>query len=70
MNDFDFIESVKNMKSISEICKEYGIDYSNLTCNRTTQENVKKVADRLKIEIYKIYAILTFIESEKAKNVK
>ena len=69
MNDFDFIESFKNMKSISDICKEYGIDYSNLTTNRTTQENIKKVADRLKIEVYKLYAILTFIEREK-KDVK
>lgn len=69
MNDFDFIESFKNMKSISDICKEYGIDYSNLTTNRTTQENIKKVADRLKIEICKLYAILTFIEREK-KDVK
>lgn len=54
MNDFDIIMQFKNMKSIGDICKELNIDYSNLIRGKSTKENEHKVAQELKLELYKI----------------
>lgn len=54
MEDFDIIMQFKNMKSIGDICKELNIDYSNLIRGKSTKENEHKVAQELKLELYKI----------------
>lgn len=57
MEDFDFImEYKKNMKSVGKICKEFGIDYPNLSRGKTSKENEKKVADELKKQVIKLYS--------------
>lgn len=54
MKDFDIIMAFKKMRSISEICKGLGIDYSNLIRGNTTAENEHKVVQELKLELYKL----------------
>ena len=56
MEDFDFIMEYKNMKSVGKICKEFGIDYPNLSRGKKTRENEKKVADELKKQVIKLYS--------------
>ena len=56
MDDFDFIMEYKNMKSVGKICKEFCIDYSNLSSGKTSKENEKKVADELKKQVIKLYS--------------
>lgn len=52
------------MKSISEICEENKINYTNLVYGKTTKENEQKVASALKIEILKIYALIKLMEDK------
>lgn len=56
MDDFEFIMEYKNMKSIGKICKEFGIDYPNLSRGKTSKENEKKVADELKKQVIRLYS--------------
>lgn len=56
MTDLEFITEYRKMKKISDICKEYGIDHTNLIYGRTTKENTEIVANILKNEIKKIYS--------------
>ena len=54
--------TVKNMKSINKICEENNIDVSNLLKGTTSKDNIKKVANELKLEIIKLYALFDFIQ--------
>lgn len=54
--NYNFIIEYKNIKSISQICKELNVDYSNVIKNRTTAENIKKVSDELKKQIIYLYS--------------
>lgn len=54
MEDFEIIMQFKNMKTIGEICKELKVDYSNLISGKSTKENEHRVAQALKLELYKI----------------
>ena len=65
MNDLEFIKAYKDMKSISEICDEFKINYTNLIYGKTTSENEEKVANSLKMEVLKIYALLKMKLEEK-----
>ena len=56
MENYNFILEYKNLKSISQICKDFGIDYSNLINKRTTNENMKKVADELRKQVIYLYS--------------
>lgn len=67
MEDIDLIMEYKNIKSIFEICEELKIDYSNIMNNRTTKENYKKVYDKIKIEILKIYGLIQIKEQYNVK---
>lgn len=58
MNDKEFIKQYKNMKSVSAICDELGIDKGNVSRETITDEQAKKIADELKFEIVKIYSSL------------
>lgn len=62
MEDFDIITSYKEMKSIKKICEELKVDYSNLMNGKATKENEKKVADKIKVECFKMYSILKLME--------
>ena len=62
MDDMNFILAYKDMKSISDICDELKINYSNLVNGKTSNENEKKVVDKLKIECYKIYSLVKLME--------
>ena len=62
MEDFDIITSYKEMKSIKKICEELEIDYPNLMSGKTTKENEKKVAGKIKVEVFKMYSILKLME--------
>lgn len=66
MTDYEFILAYKDMKPISVICDDLKINYSNLINGKSSKENEKKVADKLKIESYKIYSLLNMME---VKNV-
>lgn len=55
MTDLEFILLVKEI-SISEVCKNENISYSNLIRGKTTKENEKKIADILKLKINNIYS--------------
>ena len=56
MNDKEFIKLYKNLKSISSICDELGIDKGNVSRETISDEQAKKLADELKFEIVKIYS--------------
>lgn len=60
MSNYDFIIEYKKLKSISNICEELGINYSNLINNKTTDENEKKVASLLKKQIIEMYDLILF----------
>lgn len=62
MEDIDIIDLYKDMKSIRKICEELQIDYSNLMNRKTSKENNKKVVDKIKIEVLKIYSVLKIME--------
>lgn len=64
MGDYDLIISYKEMKSIKKICEELEIDYSNLINGKTSKENEKKVADRIKVECFKMYSIIKMMEEK------
>ena len=62
MDEKDIITSYKEMKSIKKICEELEIDYSNLINGKTSKENEKKVAGKIKVECFKMYSILKLME--------
>lgn len=62
MSNYDFIIEYKKLKSISNICEELGINYSNLINNKTTEENEKKVANLLKKQIIEMYDLIIFYD--------
>lgn len=62
MKDIDFILAYKDMKSISDICEELKINYSNLVNGRTSAENEKKVVEKIRLECYKIYSLVQMME--------
>lgn len=64
MEDFDLITMYKEMKSIKKICEDLEIDYSNLLTGRTTKENEKQVACKIKVEIFKMYSIIKLMEEK------
>ena len=64
IDDLEFIKAVKEMKSISDICEEMKINYTNLVYGKTTKENEQKVANALKVEILKIYALIKLREEK------
>lgn len=53
MKDIELIHKIKNIK-LGNICKRNKIDYTNLIYGRTSKENVKKIADELRKELYPI----------------
>lgn len=67
MDFFTFIIAYKDMKSIGKICDELNISYSNLVNGKTSEENEKKVVDKLKIEVFKIYASLNLLGENNGK---
>lgn len=64
MNDYDLITAYKEMKSIRKICEETEVDYSNLINEKTSKENAKKVADKIKVECFKMYSIIKMMEEK------
>lgn len=56
MSDLEFINEYRNMLKISDLCNEYNINQSNLIYGKSSKENEKLVASRLKLEIERIYA--------------
>lgn len=56
MNDFEFIQEYKKMKSIKKICEKANIDYKNLMKNKTTKDKTSVVADICKVEVIKMYS--------------
>lgn len=62
MDEKDIITSYKEMKSIKKICEELDIDYSNLMNGKATKDNEKKVANKIKVECFKMYSFLKLME--------
>ena len=58
LDDYNFILAIKDLKTIPKICKELEIDYTNLIKGRSTEENEKRVASILKLEILKAYCYI------------
>lgn len=67
MEDIDIIMEYKDMKSLLTICDELKIGYSNLMAKNTTKENYKKVYDKIKIEILKMYGLIQIKEQYNVK---
>ena len=65
MSDYEFIMTIKDMKTISDICSELKIDYANVMKGTASKENITKVANKLKVEITKMYSIIKFLEEQK-----
>ena len=51
MKDIDLIKEIKNIK-IGNICKSNKVDYTNLIYERTTKENIKKIANEIRRKLY------------------
>ena len=62
MDEKDIITSYKEMKSIKKICEELEIDYSNVINGKTSKENEKKVANKIKVECFKMNSFLKLME--------
>lgn len=54
LDDLDIIKAFKNMRTIGNICKDLHIDYSNVIQGKADKENIHKVVQELKLELYKI----------------
>ena len=54
LEDYNIILKFKEMRSIGDICKDLGIEYANVVQGKTTKENMHKVVQELKLELYKI----------------
>ena len=65
MDELDLIKAYQDMKALSIICEENKINYSNLINGKTTKENEQKIANAVKMEILKIYALLKIKMEEK-----
>ena len=46
------------MRSVSNVCKDLGVDMANISRRTTSEENIKKVANELKFEIVKAYSAI------------
>lgn len=57
MNNLEFIIQVKEL-SISKICKENNVDYTNLIKGRLSKEKENLITDIIKSKIIKIYSSL------------
>ena len=64
MDELEFIKAYKNMKSLTTICDENKINYSNLINGKSTKDNEKKISDAIKKEIIKTHALLFNIKME------
>lgn len=56
MTDLELITEYRNMRKLSDICKEYKINQSNLIYGQSSKEKQKIVADILRNEINKIHS--------------
>ena len=66
MKDLEVIEEYRNMKNLTEICREFGSDRSNLLRGHD-KKNEKKVANVCKYEIMKLASKLILEEQEKCQ---
>lgn len=56
MTNLELITEYRNLRKISDICKEYGINHSNLIYGQSSDEKEQIVADIIKEEINKIHS--------------
>lgn len=68
MTNLEFINIVKNSKSVGDICSELQINYSNVTHGVSSATNEQLVVDKIKEEIIKLYNLLEVYEKEKIKD--
>lgn len=71
MTNLEFIEKYKNMNKVSDFCKIFGFDSSNIVRGRSTKENEEKIATLCKLEIIKMYNEIlqdNIVEINKLKN--
>ena len=57
MDDLDFVNEYRKMKNLSEICKKFGADRSNLI-KGNDKKNIHAVANVCRCEIIRMYNIL------------
>ena len=71
MTNLEFITKYKDMNKISDFCKKFGFDSSNIVRGRSTKENEEKIATLCKLEIIKMYNEIlqdNIVEINKLKN--
>lgn len=56
MTNLELITEYRNLRKISDICKEYGINQSNLIYGQSSSEKEQIVADIIKNEIQKLHS--------------
>lgn len=54
MNDFEFIQEFKKMKSIKKICEELDVNYKMILLNKACEDDIHLVAQNCKAEIIKL----------------
>lgn len=68
---FDFIEKIKNQETISDVCKNHAINYSNLVHNKTSDYNKKVVAEELAKNILYLYGYaVAYLSTRGVENEK
>lgn len=63
MTDSEYIQEYKEMKSINEICKEVGVDSSNLLRGKAKKFE-SEVAKKCKCEIIRLYNIIVLGDTD------
>ena len=61
MSDLEFIKAFQKIK-LTDICKELGINYSNLYAGRTTNKNVARIKQNI---IDRINKLMEQVENER-----
>lgn len=70
MSDLELIDFYVKSKSVSAMCNDIGIKYTNLVKNATKKENIEKIAFEVKLEIIRLYNGLVASEIKNTQELR
>lgn len=70
MSDLELINFYVRAKSVSSMCNNIGIKYTNLVKNATKKENIEKIAYEVKLEIIRLYNGLVASEIKNTQDLR
>ena len=70
MDDMFLIKRYKDMKSVSQMCKDLGLHYQNVIKGQTRKENIDLIANEVKNEIINIQTYLMRFEIESTRELR